>query len=137
MPIQYLRGLDPIQTAIKSLFKTRHFKIQTTNEILYKSSIFICYVFSRIQKLPTSSQQETILFGLNITSKFIYSKVFFFQGLPFPILTVGEYFSVDAEGFCWGRNYRQAGYYTSIFLWSVPLVFLSQTISRKTQNVLT
>jgi len=39
------------------------------------------------------------------------------KGLPFPILTVGEYFSVDSEGFCWGRNYRQAGYYTSIFLW--------------------
>ena len=40
------------------------------------------------------------------------------KGLPFPILTVGEYFTVDAEGFCWGRNYREAGYYTSIFLWS-------------------
>merc|ERR1712141_611923 len=39
------------------------------------------------------------------------------KGLPFPILTVGEYFSVDSEGFCWGRNYRKAGYYTSIFLW--------------------
>lgn len=39
------------------------------------------------------------------------------KGLPFPILTVGEYFTVDAEGFCWGRNYREAGYYTSIFLW--------------------
>jgi len=39
------------------------------------------------------------------------------KGLPFPILTVGEYLTVDAEGFCWGRNYRQAGYYASIFLW--------------------
>jgi len=39
------------------------------------------------------------------------------KGLPFPILTVAEYFTVDAEGFCWGRNYREAGYYTSIFLW--------------------
>ena len=39
------------------------------------------------------------------------------KGLPFPILTVGEYFTVDAEGFCWGRNYREAGCYTSIFLW--------------------
>ena len=28
------------------------------------------------------------------------------KGLPFPILTVAEYMSVDAEGFCWGRNYR-------------------------------
>merc|ERR1719367_607649 len=39
------------------------------------------------------------------------------KGLPFPILTVAEYMSVDAEGFCWGRNYRQAGYYSSFFLW--------------------
>ena len=46
------------------------------------------------------------------------------KGLPFPILTVGEYFTVDAEGFCWGRNYREAGYYTSIFLWSVELNFI-------------
>ena len=28
------------------------------------------------------------------------------KGLPFPILTVAEYMAVDAEGFCWGRNYR-------------------------------
>ncbi len=39
------------------------------------------------------------------------------KGLPFPILTIVEYMAVDAEGFCWGRNYREAGYYTSIFLW--------------------
>ena len=44
------------------------------------------------------------------------------KGLPFPILTVAEYMSVDAEGFCWGRNYRQAGYYTQIFLWLVRKV---------------
>ena len=37
------------------------------------------------------------------------------KGRPFPILTV--YFTVDAEGFCWGKNYREAGCYTSIFLW--------------------
>jgi len=39
------------------------------------------------------------------------------KGLPFPILTIAEYMSVDAEGFCWGRNYRKAGYYTEFFLW--------------------
>merc|ERR1711992_188666 len=26
--------------------------------------------------------------------------------------------AVDAEGFCWGRNYRTAGYYTSVTLWA-------------------
>ncbi len=39
------------------------------------------------------------------------------KGLPFPLLTVAEYFTLDAEGFAWGRTYREAGYYTSIFLW--------------------
>uniref|UniRef100_A0A0K2TDJ0 Dual oxidase maturation factor 1like [Ceratitis capitata] n=1 Tax=Lepeophtheirus salmonis TaxID=72036 RepID=A0A0K2TDJ0_LEPSM len=39
------------------------------------------------------------------------------KGLPFPILTVAEYLAADAEGFCWGRSYREAGYYTSISLW--------------------
>jgi len=46
------------------------------------------------------------------------------KGLPFPILTVGEYLSVDAEGFCWGRNYRLAGYYTSIYLWMAFALWL-------------
>lgn len=39
------------------------------------------------------------------------------RGLPFPLLTVVEYFAVNSEGFAWGRVYREAGYYTSIFLW--------------------
>ena len=41
------------------------------------------------------------------------------KGLPYPILTVAEYLSQDGEGFNWGRNYRLAGYYTSITLWQV------------------
>jgi len=40
------------------------------------------------------------------------------KGLPYPILTVAEYLSLDSEGFCWGRSYRQAGYYTNILLWT-------------------
>lgn len=39
------------------------------------------------------------------------------KGLPYPILTVAEYLAVDDEGFAWGRYYRSAGYYCSIFLW--------------------
>ena len=39
------------------------------------------------------------------------------KGLPYPILTVVEYLSLDSEGFSWGRYYRIAGYYTSITLW--------------------
>merc|ERR1719273_2406287 len=50
------------------------------------------------------------------------------KGLPFPILTVAEYMSVDAEGFCWGRNYRQAGYYTYIALWAAFALWITMNI---------
>lgn len=40
------------------------------------------------------------------------------KGLPYPILTVAEYLTLDDEGFAWGRYYRIAGYYTSITLWA-------------------
>jgi dual oxidase maturation factor 1 len=39
------------------------------------------------------------------------------KGLPYPILTITEYLSQDAEGFCWGRRYRLAGHYASFLLW--------------------
>lgn len=40
------------------------------------------------------------------------------RGLPYPILTVAEYFSLGQEGFAWGGKYRAAGYYASIVLWA-------------------
>lgn len=39
------------------------------------------------------------------------------RGLPYPILTVVEYLSQDDAGFNWSRQYRAAGYYSSIVLW--------------------
>ncbi|KAG8193700.1 hypothetical protein JTE90_005000 [Oedothorax gibbosus] len=39
------------------------------------------------------------------------------RGLPFPLLTIAEYFTQELEGFCWGRRYRMAGYYSTILLW--------------------
>lgn len=39
------------------------------------------------------------------------------RGLPFPILTVAEYFSVGQEGLSWGGQYRAAGHYATIMLW--------------------
>jgi hypothetical protein len=40
------------------------------------------------------------------------------RGLPYPILTVVEYLSQDDAGFSWSRQYRAAGYYTSMLLWA-------------------
>ncbi|XP_021932842.1 dual oxidase maturation factor 1 isoform X2 [Zootermopsis nevadensis] len=46
------------------------------------------------------------------------------RGLPFPILTVAEYFSLGQEGFAWGGQYRAAGYYGAILLWSAFAMWL-------------
>ncbi|GLV34719.1 moladietz [Carabus blaptoides fortunei] len=40
------------------------------------------------------------------------------RGMPFPVLTVAEYFSAGQEGFSWGGQYRAAGYFASIMLWT-------------------
>lgn len=37
------------------------------------------------------------------------------RGLPFPILTVAEYF-IGQEGLSWGSQYRAAGYFAIIML---------------------
>ncbi|EZA56871.1 hypothetical protein DMN91_000646 [Ooceraea biroi] len=41
-----------------------------------------------------------------------------YQGAPFPIVSLAEYFSLHQEGFSWGSRYREAGYYSSIMLWT-------------------
>ncbi|CAH1170058.1 unnamed protein product [Phaedon cochleariae] len=40
------------------------------------------------------------------------------RGLPFPILTIAEYFTVGQEGLAWGGQYRAAGYFAIIMLWT-------------------
>lgn len=39
------------------------------------------------------------------------------RGLPYPILTVTEFFSQDSDGFNWTRQIRQAGFYTGLLLY--------------------
>lgn len=43
-----------------------------------------------------------------------------YQGAPFPIVSLAEYFSLHQEGFSWSSRYREAGYYASIMLWYIP-----------------
>ncbi|XP_065160807.1 dual oxidase maturation factor 1 isoform X2 [Atheta coriaria] len=47
-----------------------------------------------------------------------------FKGLPYPILTVAEYFSLGQEGLSWGGQYRAAGYYAIIMLWTCFALWL-------------
>ncbi|KAK6026268.1 hypothetical protein OSTOST_07790, partial [Ostertagia ostertagi] len=37
----------------------------------------------------------------------------YLRGLPYPILSILEYFSLNQDAFDWGRHYRTAGHYTS------------------------
>jgi hypothetical protein len=49
-----------------------------------------------------------------------------YRGLPIPILSIVEYFTLDGENIRWGRAYREAGYYTHIMMWTAfPLWLLS------------
>jgi len=45
-----------------------------------------------------------------------------YQGAPFPIVSLAEYFSLHQEGFSWGSRYREAGYYASIMLWYIIFI---------------
>jgi len=48
------------------------------------------------------------------------------KGLPYPILWIAEYFTLDGEGIRWGRHYLQAGFYSHIMLWTAfPLWILA------------
>jgi hypothetical protein len=40
-----------------------------------------------------------------------------YKGLPYPILWIAEYFTIDGEGIRWGRFYRQAGFYSHVMCW--------------------
>lgn len=40
------------------------------------------------------------------------------RGLPFPILTVAEHFTMGQEGLAFGGQYRAAGYFAIIMLWT-------------------
>lgn len=46
------------------------------------------------------------------------------KGLPFPILTVTEYFDLGHDGLSYGSQYRAAGYYAVIMLWASLIVWI-------------
>lgn len=54
----------------------------------------------------------------------------YLRGLPYPILSILEYFSLNQDAFDWGRHYRTAGHYTSAAIsfalacWALAVVFL-------------
>lgn len=51
------------------------------------------------------------------------------RGLPYPILTVSEYLSHDADGFNWSRRLREAGHFASIILSAALLCWMLTAVS--------
>lgn len=58
------------------------------------------------------------------------------KGLPYPILKIIEYLSVDRAGFVWGRQYRLTGYYTMCMLWYDSLKLFIKTTSTSSSMLL-
>ena len=43
----------------------------------------------------------------------------FYDGLPYPMLKILEYFSLSQGAFAWGKQYRNAGHFAGTLVWSV------------------
>ncbi|VDK36449.1 unnamed protein product, partial [Anisakis simplex] len=50
------------------------------------------------------------------------------RGLPYPMLKLLEYFSLNEGAFDWGRKYRLAGHYAGAALWMGFAIWILQVI---------
>jgi hypothetical protein len=41
----------------------------------------------------------------------------YYDGLPYPMLKLLEYFSLSQGAFAWGKQYRNAGHFASVLVW--------------------
>ncbi|KAI6177300.1 hypothetical protein M3Y97_00891700 [Aphelenchoides bicaudatus] len=52
----------------------------------------------------------------------------YYDGLPYPMLKLLEYFSLSQGAFAWGKQYRNAGYFASALVWASFITWIWQTI---------
>uniref|UniRef100_A0A0R3S505 Transmembrane protein n=1 Tax=Elaeophora elaphi TaxID=1147741 RepID=A0A0R3S505_9BILA len=91
-----------------------------------------------LTSVPTSGkEQQNSLDGLEYNERFEFLNVFSMEmelekslkkGLPYPILKIIEYLSVDRAGFVWGRQYRLTGHYTIYLLWTAFAFWIIQIL---------
>ncbi|KAM3728631.1 Dual oxidase maturation factor [Dirofilaria immitis] len=90
-----------------------------------------------LTSVPTTEKAHHLLDGLEYNERFEFLNVFSMEmelekslkkGLPYPILKIIEYLSVDRAGFIWGRQYRLAGHYTIYLLWTAFVFWIVQII---------
>lgn len=94
-------------------------RLLSTNDVLPGSDMTELYYNEGFDISGISSMAEALHHGLE-------------NGLPYPMLSVLEYFSLNQDAFDWGRHYRVAGHYTHAAVWfafacwclSVVLLFL-------------
>ncbi|CAL2037529.1 hypothetical protein CAEBREN_00575 [Caenorhabditis brenneri] len=94
-------------------------RLLSSNDVLPGSDMTELYYNEGFDISGISSMAEALHHGLE-------------NGLPYPMLSVLEYFSLNQDAFDWGRHYRVAGHYTNAAVWfafacwclSVVLLFL-------------
>ncbi|KAI6188604.1 hypothetical protein M3Y98_00372400 [Aphelenchoides besseyi] len=52
----------------------------------------------------------------------------YYDGLPYPMLKVLEYFSLSQGAFAWGKQYRNAGHFASTLVWTSFAAWLWQCV---------
>ncbi|VBB34628.1 unnamed protein product, partial [Acanthocheilonema viteae] len=90
-----------------------------------------------LTSVQTSGKEQQSLNDLKYNERFEFLNVFSMEmelekslkrGLPYPILKVIEYLSVDRAGFVWGRQYRLTGHYTVYLLWTAFAFWIIQIL---------
>ncbi|VDO38236.1 unnamed protein product [Brugia timori] len=90
-----------------------------------------------LTSVPTSEKEHKSLDDLKYNERFEFLNVLSMEmelekslkkGLPYPILKVIEYLSVDRAGFIWGRQYRLTGHYTIYLLWTAFAFWIIQVL---------
>ncbi|VDN37145.1 unnamed protein product [Cylicostephanus goldi] len=68
--------------------------------------------YSRIDMSQLYYNEKFDISGVPVSSMVEELRSAYQRGLPYPILSVLEYFSLNQDAFDWGRHYRTAGHYT-------------------------
>ncbi|XP_065174923.1 dual oxidase maturation factor 1-like [Sycon ciliatum] len=99
-------GLRGMNITLKGKPEYQSFEGNSTEQINYNEH----YEFGQLQGRLGFGPQAGI-----VSQEFRYAQL---RGAPLPILWILEYFTLDGEDIRWGRNFRQAGYYCNLLMWS-------------------
>ncbi|CAI4230695.1 unnamed protein product [Auanema sp. JU1783] len=106
-----------------------HVGLQSINVTLkHEQLVFTDDFSSSIDWSHLSYNEKFDISGVSSMSEALHSA--YEHGLPYPMLSVLEYFSLNQDAFDWGRHYRTAGHYThaaivfALSCWCLSVAFL-------------